>query len=163
MKKTWSANISTPKTQKIYHNITLDAYVDIDIAYKPGMLVYLYGALGIGKTSFSQVLLGKMLKKEGIFPSPTYIYYNCYAGDIYHFDLYRLQNYEEFCMIGGEEILLGRSSWCILVEWPECIDSEIQADVSIYFEAWDTDSTRTLRVEFTPQYLASPHENADIQ
>ncbi|MCH8518395.1 tRNA (adenosine(37)-N6)-threonylcarbamoyltransferase complex ATPase subunit type 1 TsaE [Candidatus Gracilibacteria bacterium] len=154
MKNTGSANISSSKTQKIFHNMGVEDYRNINIEIPAGSLIYLYGSVGMGKTTLSQILLGRFTGKQGVFTSPTYTYYNSYGDNIYHFDLYRLQNYEEFLMIGGEDILLNRSTGYILVEWPELIEKYISADISLYIEVGDSHDTRNLRVEFTPQYLS---------
>jgi tRNA threonylcarbamoyladenosine biosynthesis protein TsaE len=52
--------------------------------------------------------------------SPTYTYYQKYSTSIYHFDLYRLEDYDTFVSIGGEEIL-GDSCTITLIEWPEIL------------------------------------------
>ena len=61
--------------------------------------------------------------------SPTYTYYNKY-NNIYHFDLYRLQDYNEFFAIGGEDIL-DNNEWIILIEWPELLEKYYQPDLEI--------------------------------
>ena len=62
--------------------------------------------------------------------SPTYVYYNRYRDSIYHFDLYRLQSYEDFVNIGGEEILDNPENICI-IEWPEILDRYYEPTIDI--------------------------------
>ena len=62
-----------------------------------------------------------MLGIETPVKSPTYVYYNKYGENVYHFDLYRLGSYDDFVNIGGEEILDDRENIC-LVEWPELLE-----------------------------------------
>jgi tRNA threonylcarbamoyladenosine biosynthesis protein TsaE len=80
----------------------------------------LCGDLGAGKTTISKYIIQSLLGKEVAVKSPTYIYYNKYGENIYHFDLYRLQSYDDFVNIGGEEILDNPANICI-IEWPEIL------------------------------------------
>lgn len=73
----------------------------------PNDIVILSGELGSGKTKFVQGVL-KYFGLEKEISSPTFTIVNEYhASDIniYHFDLYRLFNIDEFYDIGGEEYL----------------------------------------------------------
>ncbi len=70
----------------------------------PGDLVFLRGDLGAGKTAFVKAMAKKLSVGEDV-KSPTYVYYRKYGSFLYHFDLYRVEDYETFVNIGGEEIL----------------------------------------------------------
>lgn len=153
MKNRLSANFWATKTQKMYYDIRVEQYHFLDIRLNAKPLIYIYGTLGMWKTTLSQILLSQCINEDSIFPSPTYTYYNSYKNNIYHFDLYRLQNYEEFIHIWWEEILLNRD-WCIIVEWPELIEEMIEPDIRIYIEEWNHHDTRNLKIELTPQYLS---------
>lgn len=59
-----------------------------------------------------------------IVRSPTYTYYQKYGDNIYHFDLYRLEDYDTFISIGGEEILSDAST-IALIEWPEILGESV--------------------------------------
>ena len=152
MKNTWSANNWDIKNQKIYSNIHLWEYYALDFNPPKGSLIYLYGDLGMWKTTFTQVFLKRLLGQELSITSPTYTYYNIYDSHYYHFDLYRLSWYNEFFQIGGEDILLGREEGLIFVEWPERIDQYINPDYSIYISAWIDELHRNITI--TPQYLS---------
>lgn len=153
MKNTPIANFWPKKRELMYRNISIEQYTALDIPLSSHPLIYLYGNLGMWKTTLCQALLTRCTREEAVFSSPTYTYYNAYKDDIYHFDLYRLQDYEEFIHIWGEEILLNRRG-CILVEWPELIEDFISPDIKIYIEEWIDHESRNLRLEFTPQYLS---------
>lgn len=70
-------------------------------------VIILSGDLGSGKTKFTEGVL-KHFGLENKISSPTFTIVNEYhssAMNIYHFDLYRLSDIDEFYAIGGEEYL----------------------------------------------------------
>lgn len=84
-------------------------------------IIVLTGDLGSGKTKFTQGLL-KHFGLEDQISSPTFTIVNEYdAPDfkIFHFDLYRLSDVDEFYAMGGEEYL--QNGLCIF-EWGEMIE-----------------------------------------
>lgn len=103
---------------------------------KDKKILLLRGDLGAGKTSLVKNLL---LKMDGSDPvsSPSFSIVNTYQlqnkNTVYHIDLYRLKNIEEFWNMGGSEYISG-SSLCI-IEWPELLlpylDVYDYVDVSI--------------------------------
>ncbi len=86
-----------------------------------GNIVVLTGELGCGKTKFVQGVLKHFgLEKE--ISSPTFTIVNEYIGkdiNIYHFDVYRLADSDEFYAMGGDEYF---SSGICLIEWGEMIE-----------------------------------------
>jgi tRNA threonylcarbamoyladenosine biosynthesis protein TsaE len=89
------------------------------VAAKPGLVVYLQGPLGAGKTTLMQSLL-KNLGYLGLVKSPTYSLVETYdtsIGALHHFDLYRLHSPMELYDMGIDDFL--SSDACCFIEWPE--------------------------------------------
>lgn len=84
-------------------------------------IIILSGDLGSGKTKFTEGIL-KHFGLENEISSPTFTIVNEYDANnqkIYHFDLYRLSDIDEFYAIGGEDYL--QNGICIF-EWGEMIE-----------------------------------------
>ncbi len=125
-------------------NYTLDMLESLDFKISTPSLIFLYGDLGAGKTTLSRMIISKYLKKQMEVTSPTYVYYNKYE-DVYHFDLYRIQEYEEFISIGWEEIL-DNNEGLILIEWPEVLEKYYRADINIFLEKTNIKGERRIRI-----------------
>ncbi|WP_020655635.1 tRNA (adenosine(37)-N6)-threonylcarbamoyltransferase complex ATPase subunit type 1 TsaE [Massilia niastensis] len=92
-------------------------------ALQPGLVIYLHGDLGAGKTALTRALL-RAAGYTGTVKSPTYTLSEPYRVmldgkpvNIIHYDLYRMASPEEFLDAGFREDFDGRNV-CI-VEWPE--------------------------------------------
>ena len=84
-------------------------------------VVILIGDLGSGKTKLIEGFLSFFGLEEKI-SSPTFTIVNEYSKNdlnIYHFDLYRLENLDEFYAIGGTEYF---NNGICLIEWGEMIE-----------------------------------------
>ena len=70
-----------------------------------GTVIVLTGDLGSGKTKLTEGIL-KYFNLDDEISSPTFTIVNEYYADnlnIYHFDVYRLSDIDEFYAIGGDE------------------------------------------------------------
>ena len=76
-------------------------------------IVFLRGDLAAGKTTLTQAVAKARGIQEEV-TSPTFSLQQCYAEDLYHYDLYRL-NHEEFMQLGLFEEF-EKSGWH-MVEW----------------------------------------------
>lgn len=106
-------------------------------ALAPGLVIYLHGDLGAGKTALTRALL-HAAGHTGHVKSPTYTLAESYtvviAGrptDVIHFDLYRMASPEEFLDAGFREHFNDHNI-CI-VEWPEKAESVLPLpDINLY-------------------------------
>ena len=90
-------------------------------------VIVLTGDLGSGKTKFTEGILS-FFGLENEISSPTFTIVNEYQKDdinIYHFDVYRLEDSSEFYEIGGEEYF--ENGICI-IEWGELIKDALPKD-----------------------------------
>lgn len=99
-------------------------------------VAYLIGDLGAGKTTLTRYLLQKM-GHQGSVKSPTYTLvepYRIQEKDIFHFDLYRLNDPYELELMGIRDYLETPNA-LFLFEWPSKGGEEIpQADLVINIE-----------------------------
>ena len=108
-----------------------------------GDTVMLHGDLGTGKSVFARGI-ARALGVEGAMPSPTFTLLIPYEGrcKLYHYDLYRLNDPDEFYAAGLDEFIGGDG--VALVEWPEMADVDPRPALNIYIErmAEDTEMRR---------------------
>lgn len=87
-------------------------------------VIAFFGDLAAGKTTLIKGLaLGAAHIDPACIQSPTFTYLNIYEGKtiVYHFDLYRLRNEEDFLSMGFDEYFETDGICCI--EWSERIRS----------------------------------------
>ncbi|MDI6832802.1 MAG: tRNA (adenosine(37)-N6)-threonylcarbamoyltransferase complex ATPase subunit type 1 TsaE [Bacteroidales bacterium] len=83
-------------------------------------IICLQGEIGAGKTTLTKQIVKKIIGNDTAI-SPTFSILNIYTygkENIYHLDLYRLNNKKEFFDLGLYEYLVDNK---ILIEWPELI------------------------------------------
>ena len=113
---------------------------------KKGDIVVLTGELGCGKTKFTQGVLS-YFGLENEISSPTFTIVNEHHKEnisIFHFDVYRLEDIDEFYAMGGEEYF--EKGICI-IEWGEQIEEILpKGYTKITFRKLD-DNKRELKIE----------------
>ena len=95
---------------------------------KGGEIIFLYGEMGVGKTTFVKYLINQLLVKKNLqtteVTSPTFNLLNEYKIDnliIKHYDLFRLKNESE---IKNLDLFDQNKNTITLIEWPELIEKE---------------------------------------
>lgn len=109
-----------------------------------GNVLVLTGDLGSGKTKFTEGIL-EYFDFKGEISSPTFTIVNEHTSDkinVYHFDVYRLEDSDEFLAIGGDEYFEKGIS---IIEWGEIIEDVLPSD--------------TIKIEFSRDL---EHENERI-
>lgn len=122
----------------------------IEFAYKiakqlnRNTIIVLTGDLGSGKTKFTEGIL-KYYGLENEISSPTFTLvneYNTEKFNIYHFDVYRLSDEDEFYAIGGEEYF--EKGACI-IEWGEMIENLLPKNyIKLSFSKDETNENRRI-------------------
>ena len=98
---------------------TLDFGALLSRELRPGLVIYLVGDLGTGKTTLARGIL-RGLGYAGRVKSPTFTLvepYNVSRLHLYHFDFYRFDHPQELAHSGFRDYF-GENAVC-LIEWPE--------------------------------------------
>jgi N-acetylmuramate 1-kinase len=101
---------------------------DISLIAKENATIFLFGELGAGKTLFAKKFISQAFGfDENEVSSPTFNIVNCYKSfngcDIFHYDLYRIEDFNELQEIGlFDNINAGIN----IIEWPEICKDQVQ-------------------------------------
>ena len=117
---------------------------------KPGDIIFLYGEIGTGKTTFVRFLINHLevenqIKKSDIL-SPTFnIVYDYEIGQIkiHHYDLYRLKNYKDILELGMFETSKDHIK---IIEWPELITPKPKDRIEIIFQILKLNNQRNVEI-----------------
>ena len=103
-----------------------------------GDIIFLYGEIGVGKTTFVRFFINHLESKSKIqnseVLSPTFniVYdYNIRKTKILHYDLYRLKSYKDISQLGMFET---SNESIKIVEWPELIEPKPEDRIDIQFQ-----------------------------
>tara|TARA_B100001564_G_scaffold330657_1_gene316038 strand:+ start:245 stop:697 length:453 start_codon:yes stop_codon:yes gene_type:complete len=104
---------------------------------KGGKIIFFYGEMGVGKTTFIRYLINQLQKKNNQkiteVTSPTFNLLNEYQIDdlvIKHYDLFRLKHKSEILNLN---IFENNEKFITFIEWPELIDKKLIKTIDLNF------------------------------
>jgi len=117
---------------------------------KQGDIFFLYGEMGVGKTTFVKFLINNMQirskKKLTEITSPTFNIMNEYDINgllVKHYDLYRLKSVDE---LEDLNIFDENDKAILLIEWPQIIKKEPNLVTRLYFEYENEYQNRFIKI-----------------
>ena len=118
---------------------------------KPGCFIFLYGEIGVGKTTFIRYLINQFQKLNKLeiteVTSPTFNLLNEYQINdfkINHYDLFRLKFTEE---IKNLDLFEDNKNTITLVEWPQIIKEKPKNLIELVFEYGKDHKTRSVQIK----------------
>ena len=115
-----------------------------------GDVIFLFGEIGVGKTTFVRFFVNYLEKKNKIKQSdvlsPTFniVYdYNLGKLKILHYDLYRLKNYNDISQLGMFET---SNESIKIIEWPELIKIKPKDRIDIFFQYSKLTNARDVKI-----------------
>ena len=128
-----------------------------DFAYKfqkkikPGLIVFLHGEIGVGKTTFVRHLINGYQKENKLelteVTSPTFNLCNHYQIKnikINHYDLFRLKSEDDLKSL---DLFDDNSDTITLVEWPKIINKKPKNLIELIFEYEKDHKTRSAQIK----------------
>jgi len=117
---------------------------------KKGDIIFLYGEIGVGKTTFVRHIINYLENKNKIknseVLSPTFnIVYDYNVGNlkILHYDLYRLKNYNDISQLGMFET---SDEHIKIIEWPELVKPKPENRIDILFKYSKSMDSRKVKI-----------------
>ena len=116
-----------------------------------GHIIFLYGEMGVGKTTFIKYLINGLQKENKLelseVTSPTFNLLNEYQINevkINHYDLFRLKSIEE---IKNLDLFENNSKVITLIEWPEIIEKRPDNLIELIFKYEENHQKRSLQIK----------------
>ena len=118
---------------------------------KGGEIIFLYGEMGVGKTTLVKYLINQFQIKKNLqtseVTSPTFNLLNEYDVDdlsIKHYDLFRLQNKSE---LKNLDIFENNTNVITLIEWPQLINKEkLNKTIDLIFNYENELNNRSVKI-----------------
>ena len=143
--------ISQEKIDLSSENRTKDLANKILKKLKLGDIIFLYGEMGVGKTTFIKYLINAFQKKNNLklteITSPTFNLLNEYDINqirINHYDLFRLKSAEE---VKNLNLFESYSRAITLIEWPQIIKEKPKNLIELRFNYEDDHKKRSVQVK----------------
>jgi tRNA threonylcarbamoyladenosine biosynthesis protein TsaE len=137
-------NLSSEKKTEEIANKILDRI-------KLGDVVFLYGEMGVGKTTFIKYFINSLQKKNKSklteVTSPTFNLLNQYEIDrikINHYDLFRLKSTEE---LNNLNLFNDSMNAITFIEWPEIIKKKPKNLIELIFKYDDDHKKRSIQIK----------------
>jgi tRNA threonylcarbamoyladenosine biosynthesis protein TsaE len=118
---------------------------------KPGNIIFLYGEIGVGKTTFVRYLVNRFQKENKLeiteVTSPTFNLLSEYQINqikINHYDLFRLKSSEE---INNLDLFGDSKNSITLIEWPQMIKEKPKNLIELFFEYEKNHQTRSIQIK----------------
>jgi len=119
---------------------------------KGGEIIFLYGEMGVGKTTFVKYLINQFQIKKKLqtseVTSPTFNLLNEYYIDdlsIKHYDLFRLKEKSE---LKNLDIFENNKSTITLIEWPQLINKEkLNKTIDLIFNYENEFNNRSVKID----------------
>ena len=118
---------------------------------KPGSIIFLYGEMGVGKTTFVRYLINTIQKNDNLaiteVTSPTFNLLNEYQLNkikINHYDLFRIKSHEELKDLGLFEY---SNSSITFIEWPEIIEKKPKNLIELNFTYNEDYQSRSVQIK----------------
>ena len=139
------------KIDLLFENDTKKLANTISKKIKIGDIIYLYGEIGVGKTTFVKYLINSLQKKNNLTVteviSPTFALLNEYQikqFKINHFDLFRIKSSKE---IENLNLFTDRSSSITLIEWPQKIKKKPKNLIELKFNYQNDYQKRSVEIK----------------
>ena len=118
---------------------------------KGGEIIFLYGEMGVGKTTFVKFLINQFQIKKNLqtseVTSPTFNLLNEYDVDdlsIKHYDLFRLKDKSE---LKNLDIFENNKNVITLIEWPQLINKEkLNKTIDLIFNYENKLNNRSVKI-----------------
>ena len=118
---------------------------------KPKDIIYLYGEMGVGKTTFVRYLINEFQKKNKLqiteVTSPTFnilCEYDINQIKINHYDLFRLKSKEEIINL---DLFNDISNTITFIEWPQIIDKKPDNLIELDFKYEENHQKRSVQIK----------------